>query len=140
MVDAGEAYLCAVGKPGWRAGLLYERACLLETLGQLEEAVASAEEAVALELRNPGAPGYTLATYRWALGDLLRQLGRTQVAEHQYRDVLADSDSDPYGRKCAHEGLAWCALDRGASGAARREADAAVRLAEGMGDNLRAAR
>jgi tetratricopeptide (TPR) repeat protein len=136
VLEAGETYLRAVGEPEWRAGLLLQRADVLETLGRRDEAMISAEEALALELRHPEAPGYTLATYRWSLGDLLRRLGRVDEAERHYRDVLADGSGSAYAWAVAHAGLGWCALDRGDAATARREADAAVRLAEGMGDDV----
>ena len=96
--------------------------------------MSAAEDAVALAIRNAGCPGYTLGTYRWSLGHLLRKLGRSEAAEKQYREILSDAGSLTYDCRAAHEGLAWCAIDRGQSGAARREAEAAVRLAEEMGD------
>jgi tetratricopeptide (TPR) repeat protein len=135
VLDAGEAYLRAVGKPEWRAELLSERAQVLDTLGRREEAIAPAEEALALALRNPDAPVYTLGTYRWSLGNLLRGLGRTDQAEDHYRHVLADSSSGRYDRKAAHQRLAWCAIDRGEAAVARQDAETAVILAEGMGDD-----
>jgi len=134
VIDAGEAYLRGVGKAGWRAGLLSARASVLETLGRRDEAVAPAEEALALKLRHRRAPGYTLATYRSALGDLLLALGRPEQAAPHYQAVLEDITSDLHGRKVAHTGLAWCALEGDDPAAACREAKSAVRLAEGMGD------
>jgi tetratricopeptide (TPR) repeat protein len=134
-LDAGEAYLRAVGRNGWRAGLLHNRATVLQALGRPEEAVPCAEEAVALKERNPDAPGYTLATYRWSLGDLLLELGRHAEAAQQYEAVLADPGSDPYDRLPAQAGLGQCALADGNPATARRHAEQAVQLAEGMGDD-----
>lgn len=135
MLDKGEAWLRSMGCPDWRAGLLWNRASLLETQGRLDEALAAAEEALALELGDADAPGYTVATYRCRLGDLLWRLGRHDDAERQYRAVLDDLDGGEDEHKVAREGLAWCALATERSDEARRHAEAAVALAAGLGDD-----
>lgn len=135
VLDAGEAWLRAVGRAGWRAGLLRQRAELLAAQGRLEEAAAAAEEALALAQRAPAAPGYTLATHRWALGDLLRRLDRYADARRHYRAVLDDPGSNAHGRFATHVGLARCAVAAEQGAEARRHAEAAVALAEGLGDD-----
>lgn len=134
VLDAGEAYVRGVGKPGWRAGLLQERAQVLGNLGRWEAAIAAAEEGLALKERTPDAPGADLASHRWALGDLLLQANRHDDASRRYEAVLADDRSSPHGRRIAHAGLARCVLATGRLEEARRHADDAVSLAEGMGD------
>jgi tetratricopeptide (TPR) repeat protein len=133
VLDAGENYLQAIGRPQWRAGLLLQRALTHQRLEEWDEAVAYAEEALALY--QDGGPGYTRAAHRYPLGDILRGAGRSGEAEPYYQAVLDDPDTDsPYDRKVALQGLAWCALDREDLAAARRHALAAVREAEPLGD------
>jgi len=134
VLDAGEDYLQAIGRPQWRAGLLLQRALTHRRLGEWDEAVAYAEEALALY--QDDAPGYTHATYRWQLGYMLRSAGRPGEAEPYYQAILDDPDTyNPSDRKVALQGLARCALERGDLAAARRHALAAVREAEPLGDD-----
>ncbi len=135
VLDAGEAYVRGIGKPAWRAGLLRQRANVLDSLGRLEAAIAAAEEGLALQEREPTAPGSPLATHRWALGDLLRRANRHGEAARHYEAVLAEDRSARVNRKVAHQGLARCALATGEPAEARRHAGEAVQLAEGMGDD-----
>lgn len=62
VLDAADRWLAVTGRRGWRAGVLLQRAAVHRRLGERE----------ALAAHNPGAPGYTLGTYRFQLGDLLR--------------------------------------------------------------------
>ncbi|HTY08537.1 MAG TPA: tetratricopeptide repeat protein, partial [Candidatus Edwardsbacteria bacterium] len=134
VLDAGENYLQATGRPQWRAGLMMQRALTHQRLGELDEAVAFAEEALAL-YQDEG-PAYTRATHRLQLADILREAGRPAGAEPYYQAVLDDAETDDaYGRKVALQGLAWCALARDDLAAARRYALAAVREAEPLGDD-----
>ena len=136
VLDQGEAWLRGTGRGGWRAGLCLQRAKVLDELGRLQEAVGFAEEALALEERQPNAPGFTLATYRWSLGDLLRKVGRVEDAEVQYGRVLDAPAGSVHSRFSGLEGLARCALDRGALVEAQAHAAGAVREAEGLGSNI----
>jgi tetratricopeptide (TPR) repeat protein len=134
VLDAGENYLQAIGRPQWRAGLLLQRALTHQRLGEWDEAVAYAEEALALY--QDDGPGYTRAAHRYQLGGILRGAGRPAEAEPYYQAILDDPHTDnPYERMVALQGLAWCALDREDLAAARRHALAAVREAEPLGDN-----
>jgi tetratricopeptide (TPR) repeat protein len=134
VLDAGENYLQAIGRPQWRAGLLLQRALTHRWLGEWDEAVAFAEEALALY--QDDGPGYTRAAHRFQLGGILGGAGRPAEAEPYYQAVLDDPDTtSPYDRKVALQGLASCALDREDLAAARRHALAAVREAEPLGDN-----
>ncbi len=135
VLDEGEAWLRGVGKAHWRAGLLQQRARVLETQGQGEKAVGYAEEAVALARRHPEAPGGTLASYRWVLGNLLRDLGRPSDAIRHYQDVLDDPRSILHDRFAAHVGLGHCALAEQDASGAMRHARNAVEIAEGLGDD-----
>jgi len=111
VLDAGEDYLQAIGRPQWRAGLLMQRALTHRRLEEWDEAVAFAEEALAL-YQDEG-PGYTHAAHRFQLGDILREAGRPGEAEPYYQAILDDpATHSPYGRKMALEGLARCALAR----------------------------
>jgi tetratricopeptide (TPR) repeat protein len=133
VLDAGESYLQAIGRPQWRAGLLVERAQTHERLGEWDAAVAYAEEALALY--QDAAPGYTRAGHRYALGQILDSAGRPGDAEQYYQAVLDDPDTDsPYDRMVALRGLAQSALARQDLAASRRHAQAAVREAEPLGD------
>jgi tetratricopeptide (TPR) repeat protein len=133
VLDGGENYLQAIGRPQWRAGLLLQRAITHRWLGEWDEAVAFAEEALAYY--QDDAPNATRAAYRVQLGGILRDAGRSGEAEPYYQAILDDPDTDsPFDRMAALQGLAWCALDREDLAAARRHALAAVREAEPLGD------
>ncbi|WP_236644684.1 hypothetical protein [Sorangium cellulosum] len=134
-LDAGEAYVRRIGRPGWRAGFLKVRSDLLAALGRVEEAIGFAEEGLALMQRDGSGPGPTLACHRWSLGGLLRQQQRFEEAAVHYQAALDAPASSPYDRKVAIQGLARCALARGDAAAGLRHAREAVRLAEGMGDD-----
>lgn len=135
VLDAGDAYLRAIGHPGWRSGLLKQRANVLQFLGRLEEAIGAAEEGLSLKLRDGSGPGATLATHRWHLGHLLRQAERHEEARGHYQSVLDDPASAPRDRKAAAQGLAHCALADGDAAKARTLAEQAVLLAESMGND-----
>lgn len=134
VLEEGEAFLKSVDRTHWRAGLLSQRAEVLDDLGRTSEALRHAEAAVNLAARDPEIPGYTLATYRWSYGDILRRAGRAEDAALQYHAVLADPQASPYDRKVAHQGLCRCALAQDDTTTARREGRAAVTAAERMGD------
>lgn len=133
VLDAAERWLAATGHRDWRAAILNQRAQTHNRLGEKDAAAAAAEEALAVALQHPDAPGITLAGHRTTLGDILR-LERATDAAAQYQAVLADPDSAPWERRVAHKGLAWCAFDAGDLESARREAQTAVLLAEQLGD------
>jgi tetratricopeptide (TPR) repeat protein len=134
VLDAAERWLAATGHRDWRAAILSERAMLHERLGDLDAAVAAAEEALAVATQHPEAPGHTLGAYRFQLGHILCRAGRAAEAAPQYQAILADPAAGAFERSAAHEGLARCALAAGDAAAARREARAAVQLAEPLGD------
>jgi tetratricopeptide (TPR) repeat protein len=133
VLDAAQRWLTATGRRDWRAGVLLERAIVHWWLGELDAAVAAAQEALAAY--DPRAPGYTLATHRFQLGDILREAGRHGEARPHYQAILDDPDANSHDRKAAHQGLAWCAVAGGDPEAGRRHAAAAVRLAEPLGDD-----
>jgi tetratricopeptide (TPR) repeat protein len=124
VLDAAERWLTATGHRDWRASVVYERAFTLVMLGEREAAVAAAEEALALALQYPDAPGYALGGFRFGLGDMLRGAGRPAEAVPHYRAVLDDPAASNWDRSAAHEGLARCALAAGDQATARREARA----------------
>lgn len=134
ILDAAESWLSAIGHRDWRAGILFQRASLHQRLGELDTAIAAAQEALAVY--QPDTPGYTLAAYRWNLGHFLRQVGRVGEAEPLYQAILDDPTTSPYDRKTALQGLAWCALAAQDPDTARRHATAAVQLADTIGDNV----
>jgi len=135
VLNAGERWLAATGHRDWRAALLLQRAMVHKHLGEHEAAVAAAEEALAVALQHPDAPGYTLGTFRYQLGTLLRAAGRAAEAVPHYQAILADAAASSWARRVAHQGLAWCSLNAGDLVAARREAAASVQLAEPLGDD-----
>ncbi|MBL7260859.1 hypothetical protein [Paractinoplanes lichenicola] len=132
VLDAADRYLESIGHPEWRSGLLIQRAATHRELAEWDEASAAAEEALAAYV--PGAPGTTLATLRYRLGDILLAAGRHYDAVPHFRAVLEDPDSGAAGRYKAHVGLANCALSRHYPPAAVRHATAAVRESEALGD------
>lgn len=135
VLDAAERWLAATGHRDWRASVLSARARAHTMLGELDAAVAAAEEALAVALQHPGAPGYSHSGHRFTLGDVLRFAGRAAESVPHYQAILADPDVSPMSRRAAHKGLAMCALAEGDHEKARREADAAVLLAESLGDD-----
>ena len=135
VLEAADRWLAATGHPDWRAAILAQRAQVHRTLGERGAAVTAAEEALALALQHPDAPGYALSTYRYWLGDVLRDAGRAAEAAPHYQAILADPAAGPWDRFVAHQGLARCALAAGDLETARREARTAVLLAEPLGDN-----
>jgi tetratricopeptide (TPR) repeat protein len=134
VLEAGERWLTATGHRDWRASLLLQRALVHNRLGEHDAAVAAAEEALAVAIQHPDAPGTTLNSFRFTLGDILRSAGRAAEAAAHYQAVLDDPGAAPYELSSAHEGLAWCALEAGDAAAARRQARSAVLLAEPLGD------
>ncbi len=135
VLDAADRWLTTTGHRDWRANILLERALVHNWLGETEAAVAAAEEALAVAIQHPDAPGFTLNAFRYQLGYILREAGRAAQAAPHYQAVLDDPDATSWQRSNAHGGLAQCALAAGDSGTARREARTAVLLAEPLGDN-----
>jgi tetratricopeptide (TPR) repeat protein len=135
VLEAAERWLAATGHLHWRASVLAQRSQVHFSLRETDAAVAAAEEALAAKIQRPDAPGYILATYRYWLGDSLREAGRAAEAVPHYQAIVADPVADPWARRVAHQGLAWCALAAGDPGTARSEARSAVLLAEPLGDN-----
>jgi len=135
VLEAGERWLTATGRRDWRASLLLQRALVHHRLGERDAAVAAAEEALAAAIQHPDAPGNTLNSFRFELGDILRDAGRSAEAAPHYQAVLDDPGANPYARSVGHQGLARCALAAGDAAAARRQARSAVLLAEPLGDD-----
>ena len=134
VLDAAERWLAVTGHRDWRAGVVLQRALVHKRLGEMDAAVAAAQEALALKTQQPNSPGATLNACRYQLAGILRDAGRPAEAVPQYQAVLADPAANPWDRRVAHAGLAWCALGAGDVPAGRREARAAVLLAESQGD------
>jgi tetratricopeptide (TPR) repeat protein len=132
VLDAAEHWLIRTGHPHWRAGILLERAMIHNSIGQLDQAISTAQDA--LTAYRADAPGYTLAAHRSELGDLLRRAGRAGEARPLYQAILDDPATSAYGRKDALEGLARCALADNDPTTAVAHATAAVRTAEALGD------
>lgn len=135
VLDAGEAYVRGIGKPSWRAGMLRQRANVLDLLGRRDPAIAAAEEALALKTRDAYGPGGTLNAHRWKLGDMLRRAARPKDAMPHYQAVLDDERSAPFDRSVALQGLARCYLAVGHMGYARSHGEEAVHLAAGLGES-----
>jgi tetratricopeptide (TPR) repeat protein len=137
VLDSGDAYVRRIGRPGWRAGLLDQRAKVFLALGRITEAIGCAEEALASRLlEGRAAPAPTPGSHRWALGDLLCRAQRHSDAAIQYQAILDDPASTLHEYSTAHRGLAMCAIKAGDTAAAVVHAKEAVRLAAGMGDNV----
>ena len=135
VLDAGERWLVATGHQDWRAAILSERASVHRQLREMDEAVANAQEALAVKEQYRAAPGFTLSTHRSQLGDALRSAGRSAEAVPHYQAILADPAATTWGRDAAHIGLTWCSLDRRDFALAIQHARAAVQLAERLGDD-----
>jgi tetratricopeptide (TPR) repeat protein len=135
VLDVAERWLTATGHRDWRANILLQRAMIHNKLDEIEAAVAAAEEALALAIQHPNAPGYSLNSFHYQFADILMRAARAAEAKVHYQAVLDDPDVDPWERCYAHEGLARCAMAAKDLGAARREARTAVLLAEPLGDD-----
>ncbi|MEP7024325.1 MAG: hypothetical protein ABJB47_11100 [Actinomycetota bacterium] len=134
VLDAAERWLAATGHAGWRANVVYERAYTHKMLGERQAAVAAAEEALAVALQYPDAPGYALSGFRFGLGDILCDARRPADAAPHYQAVLDDPTASDWDRHAAHEGLARCALAAGDLAAARQQASAVTQLGESLGN------
>ena len=133
VLDAAQRWLNATGHRDWRAAVLLQRSQVHDELGDWEQAVAAGQEALAAY--RPDAPGPTLASYRFLLGNALRYARRSAEAEPLYQAILDDPASNARDRKVAWQGLAYCARDRGDPGVAVDCARAAMQLAEPLGDD-----
>jgi tetratricopeptide (TPR) repeat protein len=132
VLDAGEAWLRAMGHLDWRAALLAERAEVCSLLDRHEEAIAYLQEAIALDRRHPDAPGSSRASYLSSLGDILLDVHRVIEAQAAYEQAREQATS-VFDRKLALQGLALVALAHGDVTRARRQAEEAVQLSESMG-------
>ena len=112
MLDAGDRWLTATGHRDWRASILSERASVHQMLGEIDAAVAAAEEALAAAVQHPDAPGFTLNAHRSTLGESLQDAGRAAQAAPHYQAILDDPDATPWARYGAHEGWRGCARGR----------------------------
>lgn len=135
VLDAAEAWATAADRGGHRASLLLERARLLELQGRFAQAVAAAEQALAIARACSHGLVYPHTTCRWTLADLLRRTDRYADARTHYQAVLDCPDSQIADRLAAHVGLAWCAVDLREGAVARRHAERAVAVAEGLSDD-----
>lgn len=132
-LDAADRWLDATGHRGWRDAVLFERALIHNRLDEHDAAITCAKEALALKLRHPESPGFTLGAYRCILGDVLHDAGHASAAARSYRAVLDPPARHAWDRYRAHRGLAGCALTTGDPATARHEAERAVLLAEPLG-------
>lgn len=138
VLDAGERRLAAMDARRWLSTLLVERADLHNWLEEVDQAVAVAQEALAVHQSggDKGGPGYSLAVCQRTLADFLCKVDRRDEAMSLYQAVLDDPDVWPVHRARALAGLADCALKAGDHAAAHRHATAAVRLADTLGGGV----
>jgi tetratricopeptide (TPR) repeat protein len=135
VLEAGDRWLTATGHRDWRASILLQRAMVHHRLGETEAAIAAAGEALAATAQYPDVPGCTLNDCRYQLGAILHDAGRAAEAAPHYQAILDDPGAGLWAQRIAHKGLAWCALEAGDPGTARRQAHTAVLLAEPLGDD-----
>jgi len=128
VLDEADAWLRATGHGHWRAGILLERAQILERMGDTEGAVAAAQDALASY--RPDVPTYSLGSHRAALAGILLNAGSPTEAEPLYHAIVDDPASNAHDRCAGLVGLADCALARRDLEEAKRSAQAALRLAE----------
>ena len=133
MLDTAERWLISTGHGHWRSGVLSERSDIHRALGDREQALACAQEALARYA--PGIPGFSLSVYRWSVGRLLSEAGRHQEAEGYLQAVLDDPDSPRLDQVTANVWLAYNAVDDGRPADAARAAAGAVELAGLCGDD-----
>ena len=133
MLDTAERWLISTGHGHWRSGVLSERSDIHRALGDREQALACAQEALARYA--PGIPGFSLSVYRWSVGRLLSEAGRHEEAEDYLQAVLDDPDSPRLDQVTANVWLAYNAVDDGRPADAARAAAGAVEIAELCGDD-----
>ncbi|HET6582806.1 MAG TPA: tetratricopeptide repeat protein, partial [Nannocystaceae bacterium] len=80
-----------VEDPGVRAALAHNGGLVLSQLGRIDDAVASFEQAIALNTENFGAHHREVAVNRGALGNALRRAGRVDEARKQLELALVIS-------------------------------------------------
>jgi len=133
VLDTAERWLISTGHGHWRSGVLSERSDIYRALGDREQALSCAQEALARYA--PGIPGFSLSVYRWSVGRLLSEAGRHQEAQGYLEAVLDDADSPRLDQVTANVWLAYNAVDAGRPADAARAAASAVELAGQCGDD-----
>lgn len=117
LFERGEAYLREPAREHFLPQLLSARSEILLQLDRRQEAIAAAEEAVAVKERHPISVGPRLASYWLNLGNLLVQDNRGTEAEPLWKKVLLDPNASPQHRQTAQAQLALLLEERGDLGA-----------------------
>lgn len=133
VLDEADRWLTATGRSDWRGGILLQRAEVYSILGDKQQAVDLAQEALAAHRK--GSAGDSLGYHHNCLGRCLLDADRPAEAVTHFQAVLDDPQSQPYDRMLAHRSLADRALASDESDDAVRHANAAVRLGESCGNN-----
>jgi len=133
-LTAGLGFVERIGRPGWRAGLLAHRASLRLAQGELEEALALQQEAIALKRSQPRSPGMSLPSLLRDHGFTLNRAGRAREAAEVLRDLLAQPEVPALDRFAAWLYLAHGAVDRDAPMAAVEAVERALELGRDLGD------
>jgi tetratricopeptide (TPR) repeat protein len=134
VAEEAQRFLVATGREHWRAGVLAEQAAVLVARERHAESVPLWREAAALKERFPSAPGMTHETILRDLGRALDHSGATEEAAVVLRDLLALPQLPLIDQLAAHCYLGHNALHRKAAEEAVRCANAALDVAEALGE------
>lgn len=134
VAEEAQRFLLATGRNTWRAGVLAEQAAVLVARERHADSVPLWREAAALKQRFPGAPGMTHETILRDLGRALDHSGAVQEAAVVLRDLLELPQLPLIDQLAAHCYLGHNALHRDAAEEAVRCADAALDVAEVLGE------
>lgn len=134
VAEEAQRFLVATGRTHWRAGVLAEQAAVLVARERHAESVPLWREAAELKQRFPDAPGMTRETILRDLGRALDHSGELEQAAVVLRDLLAVPQLPMIDQLAGHCYLGHNALHRGATQEAVRCADAALDVAEVLGE------
>lgn len=132
VLERGLDWLSTIGKSNWSAGLRLLRGNLWQQQGHLEKSLAEMETALALRLRNPSAPGYTLGGHILGVADLLQEMKKLMEAEEYYQQVVDGYEFDDYLKRWAWKGLAQVSIERSDWQTAEQRALKSLELARGI--------
>jgi hypothetical protein len=93
VIDAALRGVTGHWAAGLAAGVLLHRASVHRWLSELDATVAAAQDSLAAH--RPGVPGYTRATHRFELGDILCEMG----CRDQARPVVRGGPRRPRGQQ-----------------------------------------
>jgi tetratricopeptide (TPR) repeat protein len=132
VLERGLDWLSTIGKNNWSAGLRLHRGTLWQQQGHYEKALTEMETALALEKRNPTAPGYTLGSHLLSVADLLQKMEKLREATDYYQEVADGYEFNDYLKRWAWKGLAQVSIALSNYSTAEQQALKSLELAQGI--------